>query len=406
MDRIARAGDLKVRLLEFGLEPRFAAEREAALAEASDETAEDGVVASQLIDSFLLEHELAGGGTVLDRFVAARTDLSDEDREMLLAWRDPVEGVFRVDAREDGALVTFNLVDEQVYRMHSNLGAEGTAPVGVGEFLMTRLVPVGEDWMISGEPVAFAAEDAADVYVIAEELAWEHPEQVFRNPEKLAEGWRLQAEHRDSFIELFGSDEIVVPAEELAERMEELDRHHYERTREPGSPEWDDFVGEAGSRADLHVEEWAEAETTGLIYDPEEGLGVYADFGLAEEAFADPDLVVKRRYRDVISMYVRDETVPPVPIRRLAARDTAKADRVFRTLLNKPNFSWERDGEDLLRRYKPEHYENPPLPLMLPQPGYAPPQDGAEGQEGAGRGEGGHEDGSAGGTAEDVGARG
>ena len=71
MDRMRRAGDLKVELLEFGLEPRFAAERDAVLADASDETAEDGAVASQLIDSFLLEHELAGGGTVLDRFLAA-----------------------------------------------------------------------------------------------------------------------------------------------------------------------------------------------------------------------------------------------------------------------------------------------------------------------------------------------
>ncbi|MBV2361964.1 hypothetical protein [Streptomonospora nanhaiensis] len=370
MDRMRRAGDLKVELLEFGLEPRFAAERDAVLADASDETAEDGAVASQLIDSFLLEHELAGGGTVLDRFLAARPDLGDEDRAMLLSWRDPVEGVFRVDAREGAALVAFNLVDERTYRMHSNLGEDGSAAVAVGDFLVTRLVPVGEDWMISGEPVAFAAEDAADVYEIAEELAWHHPEQVFRNPEKLAEGWRLQAEHRASFIELFGSDEVVVPAAELADRLEELDRHHYERTREPGDPEWAEVAGEGGSRADLRVEEWEEAETAGLVYDPEEGLGVYADFGLAEEAFADPDLVVKRRYREVISMYVRDATIPPVPVRRLAARDTAKADRVFRTLLNKPRFSWERDGEDLLRRYKPEHYAHPPLPLMMPPPGY------------------------------------
>ncbi len=33
---------------------------------------------------------------MVDRFVASRPDLDAADREMLLGWRDPVEGIFEV----------------------------------------------------------------------------------------------------------------------------------------------------------------------------------------------------------------------------------------------------------------------------------------------------------------------
>jgi hypothetical protein len=33
---------------------------------------------------------------VVDRFVASRPDLDAADPEMLLGWRDPVEGIFEI----------------------------------------------------------------------------------------------------------------------------------------------------------------------------------------------------------------------------------------------------------------------------------------------------------------------
>jgi hypothetical protein len=37
-----------------------------------------------------------------------------------------------------------------------------------------------------------------------------------------------------------------------------------------------------------------------------------------------------------------------------------------RTLLRKPAFTWERDGEELLRRRKKSHYTRDPLPGVTP----------------------------------------
>src|SRR6266508_3816956 len=57
------------------------------------------------LDWFVLQHRLPDGQTVVERFVAARQDLSDEERAMLLGWRDVVEGIFEVQRRDGEALI-------------------------------------------------------------------------------------------------------------------------------------------------------------------------------------------------------------------------------------------------------------------------------------------------------------
>lgn len=54
--------------------------------------------------------------------------------------------------------------------------------------------------------------------------------------------------------------------------------------------------------------------------------------------------------------------------RRDAAADAAasEASQLFQHLLKKPGFSWERDGEALLRKHKPWCFEASPLPPVTP----------------------------------------
>ncbi|QFG22559.1 hypothetical protein [Actinomadura sp. WMMB 499] len=77
-------------------------------------------------------------------------------------------------------------------------------------------------------------------------------------------------------------------------------------------------------------------------------------------------MIRKRRYREVVSGYLRGEGVSPIPIRRLAAARPEGADRLFQRLLNKPEFRWDRDGEALLRKYKADWCAEPQLPRVTP----------------------------------------
>ncbi|MEU1600432.1 hypothetical protein ABZ468_48720 [Streptomyces sp. NPDC005708] len=103
-----------------------------------------------------------------------------------------------------------------------------------------------------------------------------------------------------------------------------------------------------------------------MICDETEGLSYYADFAQLDALFADPALARDRTYLGRLREYLNDDSVAPMVIRRLVQRHPDNADAVFRALLRKPTFAWERDGEELLRRRKAKHFAHEPLPTVTP----------------------------------------
>ncbi len=142
----------------------------------------------------------------------------------------------------------------------------------------------------------------------------------YRNPEKLARAWEIQRADRQRFIGFFGTDLVVVPGDQVQERLHEFHefcRDEVLRTTPGGARSGG---GAATPVVELPLDLVA-SETVALIYDEEDGLGFYAEFGLVEAAFADPDLVRRRRYREHVLSYLHDDSVEPMVLRRLADRD-------------------------------------------------------------------------------------
>jgi hypothetical protein len=110
-----------------------------------------------------------------------------------------------------------------------------------------------------------------------------------------------------------------------------------------------------------------DADTVAIHFVADEGLSFYPDYHLLAELFADPALIARRRYHETLSGFLRDPDLSPEPLRRLAARDPAKASKIFARLLKrKRSFSWEADGEQLLRRHKPSYYDGTRRPRTVP----------------------------------------
>ncbi len=93
-----------------------------------DTDRDDKMDVIRIVDRFVLQHRFPDGMTVVDRFVAARKDLPAAEREMLLGWRDPVEGIFEVQRKDGDAIILLNLIDDLVYRTYSNVGREAFYP--------------------------------------------------------------------------------------------------------------------------------------------------------------------------------------------------------------------------------------------------------------------------------------
>jgi hypothetical protein len=275
---VRRSGDLKRELVDFAQQRRFArafrqvARRRFGLAAVGEEWE-----VANLLDAFMLQHRLPDGRTVVEQFVAEHPELPEQEREMLLGWQDVVEGIFQVKRRQGGALVADNLVDGLTYRVRSNMGPAALATVRPGSFLITRLLPVGDQWLLSGVASMLPAGSRVGAGQVAEELLARRPELVFRNPERLARAWELQREERCHFIAFFGSDPVVLPGPEVAEHMRAYAHFLvYGVSDEKGQSAADrarQLHGVVASVPDCGLPaELCEADTVGVVFDQVEGL--------------------------------------------------------------------------------------------------------------------------------------
>ena len=146
---LRRAGDLEGELVAFSHQPRYDRAVSSFLAEYGDGLEDADEQRWMLLwDCFVLEHRLANGGTVVEQFVEARPDLPEVEREMVLGWRDVVQGPFEVQRRDGPALVVENLVDDLTYRVRSNMGRGRVEQMPRRSFIIARLVAVGDEWML------------------------------------------------------------------------------------------------------------------------------------------------------------------------------------------------------------------------------------------------------------------
>jgi len=362
---IERSAELKRDLVDFACSPRLERSLAAAMLEAGLEELEEAD-AIGTVDRFALQYRLPDGKTVVDRFVASRPDLDAADREMLLGWRDPVEGIFEIRTKDGDAIILLNLLDDLEYRTYSNMGRAAFRPLPRGGFVHARLVPIRPVpgvWLVSGTMSSYAKSGAAQIARAAMEAATRRPELVFRNPEKIEQGWKQMRQDRAAFVEFFGGDELVLPPAEAEERLNAYYRHQQEaalarrpaRRRPPNLPGLDVPAFELPPGL-------AGVDTIGIIYDETDGLNFYPEYGMLRALFGNPVLAADKRYAGALRGYLRSETIAPLPLQRLAAAHPDTVDAVYRKILRRRDFTWAEHGEALMRRRKAWYYQHEPRP--------------------------------------------
>jgi hypothetical protein len=366
-DLVGRSGDLKAELIEFSRRPRYEqAFREVALAHLGEERVIGEGKLVDILDRLVLQHRLRNGQTIVEQFVASRSDLPALERDMLLGWRDVVESIYEVVRRDGEVLIVTNLVDELTYRVHSNMGGEVFRVLRPRSYMVARFVPMGSEWLVSGvmHPIARSGRKVA--YTVAAELATTCPQSVFRNPSLLERGWELQRSDRERFVRFFGTDMVLMPGTELAERMRQYAA--FSRSEVLAQLAEQKRASHA-NRPLVEIDfppELVKSGTVAVIYDETEGLAFLGGFGEFERAFTEPALLDQPRIRQRVLDYLDDDSVSPLPFRRMADRDPTRASEVLRRVLGRKSFDWQRDGEKLMRQRKRSFFDCASLPRTLP----------------------------------------
>lgn len=284
---------------------------------------------------------------------------------MLLSWRDSVEGFFEIRRKHKDSLTLLNLIDDLEYRTYSNMGPGFFRPMREGGFVFARLVPIVGVWLVSGMLSFLPKSSGPDVAKIALGLATEHPELVFRNPAKIDEGWEVMRLNRAEFIDFFGTDELILPPAEAEERLNAQLRAQQEAAvarRPPSGRATPAQVPGLDAPGYNLLDELDGFDTVGIIFDEVDGLNFYPDYGMLRDLFADPARASRKEYADVLRAYLREDTIAPLPLCRLAAAYPENVDAVFRKVLRRRDFAWSEHGDALLRKRKPWYYEREPRP--------------------------------------------
>jgi hypothetical protein len=299
----------------------------------------------------------AGGLAAAERFIGSQRGLSRSDRDLVLDWAaNSVRGVFEVKAvaRPDGAgeaVTGLNLVDDLDYRVY------GLGTREEGGFFAATLLPLAQDdsaWLAAGDEITYPRADARQVARLAIDLATREPDLVFRNQEKTAQGWAYMRRDREEFVTYFGTDELVLPTAEAEVRL----NAYYRMRRESALAARGRHraVSDTGETTFVMPEGFFEFDTVGVIYDEFDGFVVVPEYGLLRAMFADPALAADPAHANVLRAYLREDSIPPLPLRRMAAAYPGNVDAVFRRVLGNRTFTWQQNGSGLLRKRKPGYY--------------------------------------------------
>jgi Domain of unknown function (DUF6398) len=172
---LERCSELKRQLVEFAWSPRFSGRLDQAIDERAAGPVTSQADVTNVIDHFILQQPLADGRTVVEVFAAEHPSLTDDDRQVLLSWREVVEGVFEIREHAGDSITATSLGDDRTYRIRANTGPAALAPMRPGCFMTARIVPVGDDWMLSGAQQLYSASARPAMLRLAAERATRHP---------------------------------------------------------------------------------------------------------------------------------------------------------------------------------------------------------------------------------------
>jgi hypothetical protein len=367
---LERAGEIKAELVKFAESGRFEKEREAFIREQLEGTGGADATVTAL-DRFTLSWKDRDSRSIIDLFLAERTDLPDADRAMVSGWSDVIESLFEVDRHDGAALIAVNLVNDVEHRIYSNRGIRYTARIDDGALIHTRIVPLGGGWMLSGSTHVYDNRNRDKIYRLALQIASASPSMVFRNPANLARAWDLQERDREEFVKFFGSELVILRREEIAERMRAYLRFKtYESRDEEGLTRAERAEEEERPippLPDPNLEEYPEdAKDVGFLYDATEGQLVFYNLGTVQAAFDDPAMLNDPDVLELVREYITDPELSPLPLCRFAEGDPAKATQVVRRVMGEATFEWKRDADALMRKYKAAYIDQTHLPSVIP----------------------------------------
>jgi hypothetical protein len=311
---------------------------------------EDEHEAESVLDWFLFDWFDENGEGVIDYYLDAHADLDVLDEVMLIDWVDSINSVFEIRSIGKNSVELRELDSRDRYTVSTR--AE-RAPFKKGQFLIARLLPLGDELIFSGLQFVMPDRDSA--------LAWLEMRRAFDafdSPEAVE---RARREQVTAFCDLFGCDELTVASGKLNATLQRFQRYLLTERRDPetGMTPAERFEKELGHQLSVPDLPPLPAPVAGagevtILCDDFEGIVLLPDFSRFKLVFEtdEPDRHVAD-WKDLVWTYIKNPDIPTVAFERVAEQSPLRVEKVLRTLIGDKDFSLEHLYAVLL------HYKQP-----------------------------------------------
>jgi len=315
----------------------------------------------QFTDDFVYSYRFPDNRTVIDRFVSEYSDLNEKEKAIVLRWKDPIVGLFQVKRALPDGFVTENLINEVDYTIKPTTIPEGLErSARPGAFFMAKIIPASDNEYIFSGIQEFFNSPEEEILKIVGSLQMKHPEFAFRdNEEKIRRGFELQKEDRELFIEYFRSDEVLTEGRKLSALAAEFMDYRLSKLTKP--------LPEGYKPPEMHFPKGLlKSKDVGIVFDELSGQHYLVNYGIILNVFQSPDEVKIQRYKRDILTYLEDQTISPYLLKRLFFRFPQNAEFIIRKILDRPEFSLEKDFGSLMDEFKPSFRGKRIYPYILP----------------------------------------
>lgn len=366
---LKQAAELKSALVAYATSPGFKKRLAARFGSLSGTGLSQENAIYEAIESIIYDRG-PGSEPLIDRFLRTNKSLSTADRAIYESWRDhAVFGIFKVIEHQDDRMVLRNLIDEFDYPTYASQAAENIASATVNGYVMTRIVPIGNAFTLSGTSKNFGPQDTHTAYAMAARLLSVDHSLPFRNPAKLAKASATVANQHRIFTELFGATTLIGTG---AQMIDAYRKFLATCTQEsvPGSEASGNTTVDGTDLApdDSFPTGFAQREGVRLTHHPLKGAVFLIDYDVLEAAHSAPPTDAQEPGATVLRSYLEDSQIPSFVLVALAEAHPGTVDELYKVALGLPDFSWQRDGATLLRKYKPAVIDQDQMPRIAMVP--------------------------------------
>ncbi len=313
------------------------------------------------VDNFIYSYRFPDDQTVIDRFVAETPSLREEEKAVVLKWKDPVAGIFQVKRTLPDGFVAENLINEVEYYIKPTTIPRQLEQLAMpGAFIRAKIIPAGDVEYIFSGIQDFLDIPETEILKSAASIQRENPALAFRdNEERIRNGFEIQRRERAMFIENFGGDEVLATGRELNDLWSGFMEFKLKKRDKPVP------AGYTAPKMEF-PKDLLKSKDVGIVFEEVTGQHYLINYGLILDIFRNPEESKIRRYEEEIMIYLEEDSIPPGILRRIFFRYPQNAEFILRKILERPEFDLQRDFDSLMDEFKPSFKERRIYPQMLP----------------------------------------